>query len=120
MPRVLEPPEEVRSPIWVLRELASRLGLHDFFPWANEEGPIDAILDHPSTGRATVEALRREGGMRALHISHVAYPDHAFDTPSGKVEFHSERAAALGLAPLPVYEELPSSRYPLVFRRAAR
>jgi len=117
MPRVLEPPEEVRSPIWVLRELASRLGLHDFFPWANEEGPIDAILDHPSTGRATVEALRREGGMRALHISHVAYPDHAFDTPSGKVEFHSERAAALGLAPLPVYEELPSSRYPLVFRQ---
>lgn len=117
MPRVLSPPGEARSAIWVLRELARRLGLRDFFPWVNEEGAIDAILDHPSTGRATVAALGREGGIRALHVSHVAYPNHAFDTPSGKVEFFSERARALGLPPLPVYEDLPRSRYPLTFRQ---
>jgi anaerobic selenocysteine-containing dehydrogenase len=117
MPQILEPPQEVRSAIWVLRELARRLDLHDYFPWENEEGPVDAILDHPSTGRATVAALRREGGMRALNISHVAYPNHAFDTPSGKVEFYSERARALGLPPLPVYEDLPTSRFPLTFRQ---
>ena len=29
-------------------------------------GPIDAILDHPATGHATVAALRAEGGIRAL------------------------------------------------------
>jgi anaerobic selenocysteine-containing dehydrogenase len=55
--------------------------------------------------------------MRALNISHVAYPDLIFDTPSGKVEFVSERAGALGLPPLPVHEELPASRYPLTFRQ---
>ena len=117
MPKVLDPPGEARSAIWILRQLALRLGVADFFPWESEEGPIDAILDHPSTGHATVAALRDEGGMRALRISHVAYPDHAFHTPSGKVELYSERARALGLPPLPVHEDLPPSPYPLAFRQ---
>ena len=117
MPRVLDPPGECRSNTWVLRELARRLDLREFFPWASEHGPIDAILDHPSTGHATVAALSAEGGMRALRISHVAYPDLAFDTPSGKVEFYSERAKALGLPALPGHQELPASTYPLTFRQ---
>src|SRR3989442_3631907 len=117
MPKVLEPPGETRSLTWVLRELGQRLGLGEFFPWPSDEGPIDAILDHPSTGHATVAALRAEGGIRALRISPVAYPDLRFDTPSGKVEFYSERARALGLPPLPVYEDPPASSYPLAFRQ---
>ena len=117
MPQVLDPPGECRSNTWVLRELARRLGVTDFFPWASDDGPIDAILDHPSTGHATVAALRAEGGMRALRISHVAYPDLAFDTPSGRVEFYSEKAKALGLPPLPVHEDLAASSYPLTLRQ---
>ncbi|MEK6666783.1 MAG: molybdopterin-dependent oxidoreductase [candidate division NC10 bacterium] len=117
MPQVLEPTGETRSLKWILKELARRLGLAEFFPWESDEGPIDAILDHPSTGHATVVALRAEGGIRALSISHIAHPDLKFPTPSGKVEFYSERALALGLPPLPVYEGLPSSEYPLAFRQ---
>ena len=117
MPQILDPPGEARSPMWVLRQLAERLGVPDFFPWENDEGPIDAILDHPSTGHATVAALRREGGIRALRISHVAYPDHVFDTPSGKVELYSERAVSLGLPPVPVHTDLATSPYPLAFRQ---
>ncbi|MBI4611109.1 MAG: molybdopterin-dependent oxidoreductase [Candidatus Rokubacteria bacterium] len=117
MPQVLDPPGAARSVAWVLKELAGRLGIAEFFPWETHEGPIDAILDHPSTGHATVAALRAEGGIRSLRISHVAYPGLAFHTPSGKVEFYSERARALGLPPLPVYEELPASSYPLAFRQ---
>src|SRR4029077_14211861 len=71
------------------------------------------ILDHPATGHATVAALVAEGGMRALRISHVAHPDLKFPTPSGKLELYSERAAALGLPPLPVYEPAGDSPYPL-------
>jgi anaerobic selenocysteine-containing dehydrogenase len=56
--------------------------------------------------------------MRALDVSHVAHPDLRFPTPSGKVEFYSERAAGLGLPPLPVHEPLPpSDGYPLAFRQ---
>src|SRR5215468_2120977 len=36
MPKILEAPGECRSAIWVLRELALRLHLYDFFPWRNE------------------------------------------------------------------------------------
>jgi anaerobic selenocysteine-containing dehydrogenase len=118
MPKVLEPAGECRSPIWLFRQLAERLQLHDFFPWADEEGALDEILDHPSTGHATVAAIRAEGGIWPLRISHVAYTDRAFPTPSGKVEFSSERAGTLGLAALPVHEDLPASpSYPLAFRQ---
>ncbi len=119
MPKVLEPPGEARPAPWILRELARRLGLApDFYPWAEDAGPLDAILDHASTGHATAAALAAEGGIRALRISHVAHPDRRFPTPSGKVEFYSERAAALGLPPLPVHEALETSaRYPLAFRQ---
>jgi len=98
------------------RELARRLDVHDFFPWTDDAGPLDALLDHPSTGHATVAALAAEGGIRALHVSHVAYPDRAFDTPSGKVEFISERAASFGLPALPVFEMARASAYPLALR----
>src|SRR5207302_906026 len=67
-------------------------------------------------GHATSAALAAEGGIRALHVSHVAYPDLAFDTPSGKVEFVSERAAGLGLPALPVFETAKAPAYPLALR----
>ena len=117
MPKMLEPAGDTRSATWLLRELARRLEVTDFFPWASDEGVIDAILDHPATGHATVAALRAEGGIRALRISHVAYPTLKFDTPSGKVELLSERARALGLPALPVHEEAPASSYPLALRQ---
>jgi anaerobic selenocysteine-containing dehydrogenase len=117
MEPALAPAGQTRPGAWVLRELARRLGVADFYPWAGDEGPIDAILDHPATGHATVAALRAEGGMRALRVSHVGHPDLVFPTPSGKVEFYSSRARDLGLPPLPVHEPLPASSYPLVLRQ---
>jgi anaerobic selenocysteine-containing dehydrogenase len=47
----------------------------------------------------------------------VAHPTLAFDTPSGKVEFVSERARALGLPALPVWEAPSTSPYPLTFQQ---
>jgi len=117
MPKILPPPGETRPVSWVLRELADRLGIRDFYPWTSEKGPIDAILDHPATGHATVASLRAEGGIRALAISHVAHPDLRFPTPSGKIELYSERARQLGLPPLPVYEDLPAPTQSLRLRQ---
>jgi anaerobic selenocysteine-containing dehydrogenase len=117
MPQALPPAGEARSAIHVLRELASRLGVNEFFPWASEEGALDALLDHPSTGHATVKSLAARDGMEPLRISHVAYPDRRFDTPSGKVEFYSERAHRLGLSPLPIHEDVTAGPGQLVFRQ---
>jgi anaerobic selenocysteine-containing dehydrogenase len=117
MPKILDAPGEAQPVTFLLRELARRLGLTDFWPWDTDAGPIDAILDHPSTGYATVADLAMEGGMRALNISHVAYPDLKFDTPSGKIDLYSDRAAALGFSPLPVHDDLPASSFPLTLRQ---
>ncbi len=113
MEQALAAPGETRSLTWIVRALATRLGLADFFPWPTEEAMIDALLDHPATGHATVAALRAQGGIGALHISHVAHPDLRFSTPSGKVEFYSQRAAELGMPPLPVCEAVPDATQPL-------
>jgi len=117
MPKILDGPGATRPIAWVLQELARRVGLDDFYPWDGESGPLDAILDHPTTGHATAAALAADGGMRALNVSHVAHPDLRFPTPSGKIELYSERAIGLGLPPLPVYEAPAASAYPLVLQQ---
>jgi anaerobic selenocysteine-containing dehydrogenase len=117
MPQVLPPPGETRSVPWVLRALAERLGLDDFFPWADDAGLVDAMLDVPATGHATVNTLAADGGMRGMDVSHVGHPDLTFPTPSGKLELFSERAVALGLPGLPVFEPPVASAYPLTLRQ---
>jgi anaerobic selenocysteine-containing dehydrogenase len=101
MEPALAPAGETRSVHWLVKSLAERLGLEGFYPWASEEAMVDAILDHPCTGRATVASLRAQGGIAALNISHVANPGLDFETPSRKIEFYSAQAQSLGLPPLP-------------------
>jgi anaerobic selenocysteine-containing dehydrogenase len=110
MERALDPPGETRSLYRLVTELAARLGLEGFHPWVSEEAMIDAVLDHPCTGHATVAALRAEGGIRALDVSHVANPTLEFETPSRKIEFYSEQAERLGLPPLPSWDMAGSGR----------
>ncbi|HEX2441875.1 MAG TPA: molybdopterin-dependent oxidoreductase [Methylomirabilota bacterium] len=114
MPKVLDAPGQARPVVWVLRELARRLEVDDFFPWTEESGPLDAILDHPATNHATVASISAEGGIHALNVSPIGHPDLKFPTPSGKVELLSELAGTLGLPALPVHEASGTSRYPLV------
>lgn len=116
MEPALDPPGEVRPLNRVLAGLAKRLGFDGFHPWDSDEPLVDAVLDHPCTGRATVASLRARGGIGALNISHVAYPTRVFDTPSGKIEFWSDRATSLGLPSMPVFLDArpaDAASYPL-------
>ncbi len=126
MEQALPPSAEARSITEVLFELARRLDLAEIYPWQTQEEAIDALLAGLDGGRVTLDRLRREDGRYEKAISHVAYPDHRYHTPSGKIELYSELAASVGLPPLPVWEppaETPASapelasRYPLVFRQ---
>ena len=98
----LPAPGEARPIYQVARDLADRLGIDDFHPWADHEGALDALLDHPSTGGVTIASMRANGGRAALKVSPVSYEARRFDTPSGKIEFVSERARDAGLPALPV------------------
>ena len=104
MEPALAPAGEARSLYWLFKTLAERLQLDGFYPWASDEAMVDAILDHPCTGHATVASLRAQGGIGALDISHVANPTLDFDTPSRKIELFSAEAGRLGLPPLPSFE----------------
>lgn len=99
--RVLPATGQARPVQDIMRGLAERLGLADVYPWPDHEAAIDAVLDHPATGHATVRSLRAGGGHAALRISAVAHPTLRFATPSGKIEFWSGRARDMGLDPLP-------------------
>jgi anaerobic selenocysteine-containing dehydrogenase len=117
MEPALAPPAETRSLYRLIKELAERLGLEGFYPWASEEAMVDAVLDHPCTGHATVASLRAQGGIGALNVSHVANPTLEFDTPSRKIEFYSAQAERLGLPPMPTHEAAAAAaearRFPL-------
>lgn len=102
MEPALAPEGEARSLRRLLQDLATRLGVADFFPWQDDEALLDQVLQHPSTGPATVASLRQQGGIGALKISPVAHATLDFDTPSRRIEFFSQKAADLGLPPLPV------------------
>jgi anaerobic selenocysteine-containing dehydrogenase len=121
MDRILEPDGEAWPIQDVLKGLAQRLGVDDFYPWASQEELLDVVLDHPAMAGATVASLRKSGGRAALNISHVAYPTHEFNTPSRKIEFYSARAEEAGLPPLPVHVAKTQSSpadaadYPLAF-----
>jgi anaerobic selenocysteine-containing dehydrogenase len=86
MERALPAAGEARPVIEVLRELAVRLAVPGFFPWADVEGYVDAWLA-PQRGAEgeplTVARLRTsEGRAERAGLSHVAYPDRRFHTPS--------------------------------------
>jgi anaerobic selenocysteine-containing dehydrogenase len=119
MERALKPEGESRTLSLVLRHLAERLGLMNFFPWQDDEHYIDALLASQRTtaGKAlTVDVLREQGGYwQKSGLSHIAYPDRIFHTPSKKVEFWSERARQAGLSPLPSYTAPAPEEYPLRF-----
>ncbi|MGB0505888.1 MAG: molybdopterin-containing oxidoreductase family protein [Pikeienuella sp.] len=100
--QVLPPAGQARPMSELYRELGERLGVEDVYPWESQEEAINEVLDHPATGHATVESMRANGGRAALNISPVAYPTHEFHSPSGKIEFYSERAVEMGLPALPV------------------
>jgi anaerobic selenocysteine-containing dehydrogenase len=113
MERALERECETRPIYEILSSLATSLGLADFFPWGSVEEILDAILDHPTTGHATVASLRAAGGFMPLRVPAIAYADRNFESPSGKVEFYASQAERLGLPPLPVHKVDKASRYPL-------
>jgi anaerobic selenocysteine-containing dehydrogenase len=101
------PAEGEARPVYDLyKGLAERLRVADVYPWGNQTEAMNAVLDHPATGHTTVDALRANGGRVALKVSHVAYPTYAFTTPSGKIEFLSQRAADMGIAALPQPAEI--------------
>jgi anaerobic selenocysteine-containing dehydrogenase len=99
------PPGECLPTTEILRRLARKMGLDTPALYDSDETMARQVLDssHPSLRGITLEELKARGWMR------LRYPDPfvpfatAFPTPSGKLEFVSDRMAQAGLDPVAGY-----------------
>ncbi len=134
--KMIEPLGESRSDVFILAELADRLGYGHLYPQDTEE-----LYRHVLKGSGfTIEDVREAGGTVSIDTEMMQYKKWekgllrtdgkpGFDTPSGKFEIASSILEEYGYDPLPVYtepKEGPMSRpdlagkYPLVFNSGAR
>ncbi len=122
------PPGECLPGTEIMRRLAARLGLTEPSLYDSDEALAGQALGsgHPWLAGITLERLRAEGFVRlAVPEPFLPFAD-GFPTPSGRLEFHSRRAAADGHDPLPgfapaaeVADATLAARYPLALVSAA-
>jgi len=98
---VMEPLEESKTELWVIAQLADKLGLKE--DWLHED-----------PWKAVGEALRNafEDGtpsdlQKGKTLKLQMKPRDQYQTPTGKIEFHATKAEAMGTTPLPKQNGLP-------------
>ncbi len=96
------PRGEARSNAWVFRELARRMGFDD--PCFQDDD--EALCRQAFAPGAIDWAALQTQGFASVPLPEAPYANGGFPTPSGRVEFFSERLAAQGLDGLP--DHLPN------------
>ena len=101
--KAIEPLEECKDEIWVMQQLAKRIGCGD--PWVFED-PWQALE------KAMTEAFENgrfddllKGEILKLRQRSI----NEYQTPSGKIELYSSKASEIGASPLPVQLPLDES-----------
>jgi anaerobic selenocysteine-containing dehydrogenase len=99
------PPGECLPNSEIFRRLGRALGVTEPSVYDSDEDMARAVLDSDELRVAglTIEALKASGWMRVTPPQPFAPFAKGFPTASGRLEFFSERAAALGLDPVPAY-----------------
>ena len=103
--KAVDPPGECKSDFDIVCELAQKMGYDDFNP-ATEDQWLRAFVEkNPETGPQIKDYDKfREEGIYRVKLTEpiVAFKDqindpenHLFETPSGKIEIYSQRAADL-------------------------
>jgi len=118
----IAPLGEARSNWDVMRTLAQALGFQERWLRDDVETVIREIVEATAAQSSrlagiTLERLQVEGAL-PLHIpedERVPFANGIFRTPSGKVEFYSDRAADKGYDPVPDWQ--PEAEMPLKRRR---
>jgi cysteine desulfurase NifS len=134
--RLIKPLGDARNDLFIMAELANRLGYSHLYPQTEQE-----LFKHILKGSGfTYDNVREQGGMVSIPTEMMQYKKWekgllridgkpGFDTPSGKFEISSSILEEYGYDPLPVYtepQEGPLSRpdllkeFPLVFNSGSR
>jgi anaerobic dimethyl sulfoxide reductase subunit A len=129
MNQAIEPVGECKSDLNIAAELARKLGIQDFKPLTDDEYLRMFIETNPETGKeiSDFDAFKKQGVHRVtLKEPIVAFKEqiedpehHPFQTPSGKIEIFSQRAADIqdpeNVPPIPKYRRVREDRFdPLI------
>ena len=97
---------ECRSDYEILSQLATRLGLGEYF-WDSEVQCLDTVLEPAGL---SFDQFRKIGIIPGAK-QYRSYATKSLETPSGKVEIYSNQLKEWGVAPLPAYHEPPETPY---------
>jgi thiosulfate reductase/polysulfide reductase chain A len=98
---VIEAQGDARSALWIYKQLGERLGLGDFFQYEDEE---DYIRQQLAPLGLTLDDIKRTGFVELPPAEESGF---TWNTPSGKIELHSETLARVGFPGVPVWEAPP-------------
>ncbi|MCB9110094.1 MAG: molybdopterin-dependent oxidoreductase [Anaerolineales bacterium] len=102
---VIEPQGEAKSALWIYKQLGERLGLGDYFQYADEE---DYLRQQLAPLGVSLEEVKAKGYAEAPETPHEGEPaELSWNTPSGKVELFSDTLSRVGFPGVPVWEEPP-------------
>ncbi len=98
---VIEPQGEAKSALWIFKHLGERLGLSDFFQYADEE---DYLTQQLSIAGIPLADVKAKGYAQLQETESELYK---WNTPSGKIEIKSSTLGNAGFSAIPVWEEPP-------------
>ncbi len=100
---IFPPAYERRTDFDFWKDLGTRLGQEQYWPWKTLEESYDERL--APMGYTLKEFINQKGGYETLRGEYKKYEKTGFATPTGKVEFYSTTLEKLGYDPLPNYKE---------------
>ena len=108
--RVIDPIGESKSEIWVMREIAKRLGIESDIIYENEMGALKKALINAIDNGEFEDLLKQK--VLKLRMK----PRNKYQTPTGKIEFYSITALKKGINPLPqqVFKKIKKGYYILL------
>jgi len=102
---VIEPQGEAKSALWIYKQLGERLGLGDFFQYADDE---DYLRQQLVPLGISLEEVKSKGYAELKETPHAGETlEKSWSTPSGKIELYSETLAKVGFPGVPTWEEPP-------------
>jgi thiosulfate reductase / polysulfide reductase chain A len=103
---VIEAQGDGKSALWIYKQLGQRLGLSDYFQYADEEDYLKQQLAPLGVSLADV----RKKGYVELGPEDNEFPELTWSTPSGKIELYSTSLANGGFTAVPQWEEPPAPK----------
>lgn len=117
-----EPLWDTKPGWWIIKELGTRLGLEQFFPWKTFEEYLDTRLQVIGS---SLEMARQQGTLiqrgRPWLEDWDAINQSPFNTLSGKIELYAQAFADAGFDPIPTYQPpapVPEGYYRLLYGRS--